>query len=95
MTYFVPSVEAPLPRGIGQPSIEQLSRLIRAERELENRRAEVRRTTERAKSGQNQGQGGRRGRPLPPLGMRTYPNRQGVTVQSEEDEMDLSAEVEQ
>jgi len=27
--------------------------------------------------------------------MRTYPNRQGVTVQSEEDEMDLSAEVEQ
>ena len=95
MSHVVPCVEAPLPRAIGKPSTGQLARLLRAERELENRRAEVRRTTERAKSGQNQGQGGRRGRPLPQLGMRTYPNRQGVTVQSEEDEMDLSAEVEQ
>ncbi|QDZ18564.1 hypothetical protein HOP50_02g10680 [Chloropicon primus] len=91
MSYFVPSVEAPLPRGIGKPSTEQLSRLIRAERELENRKADVQRLKGRTKDGQGQNNRG----PLPPLGLRTYPNRQGVTVQSEEDEMDLGTELEQ
>ena len=90
MSYIVPSVsvQAPLKMGsIGKPATDQLSELLRAERALEEQRMDIRRVKDRSS---NQGPNGRG--PLPPLGLRTYPNRQGVTVQAEEEEMDLSTE---
>mmetsp|Transcript_2930 Transcript_2930/g.7330 ORF Transcript_2930/g.7330 Transcript_2930/m.7330 type:complete len:104 (-) Transcript_2930:87-398(-) len=96
----VPSVEAPLPRNVAKPSTDQIYNLLRAEREVEVR---ARITRERANNAGKGGANGARnnnGGPLPPLGLRTYPNRQGVAVQIEDEgaamEDDLvSHEVEQ
>ena len=65
------SMRAPLPREVEKPSTSQMATLLLAERELEAQRAVIRRVKDRGN--------------LPPLGLRTYPNRQGVTVQAEED----------
>ncbi len=85
----VPSVEAPLPRNVAKPSTDQIYNLLRAEREVEVRARRTRETANTAgKGGANGGRNS--GGPLPPLGLRTYPNRQGVAVQIEDEGTSLT-----
>ena len=67
----MPEVRAPLPRDVEQPKTERIAALLRAESELEKQRV---------------GECSRFGSSLPPVGLRTYPNRPaGVRVQTEDD----------
>ena len=84
----VPPVDAPLPRDVRKPETTQLCNLLRAERELEARRAFIRRTSD--ERGRTKGAQGGRGS-LPPLGLRTYLSR--VAVQAEDEGPTIEDEI--